>query len=358
VARVVLVGKAAPERGGIPTFLQMLMTSKQLAGHQVRLVNLGRGDAAVGGRVSATNMRRTVLDCAAVWRGARGADVVHVHTALAPTSTAVRAAALCLVARARGCRVLLHVHGGLVLLWLHGRVRRLLLRGALRSCDLVVTVSPRLFDLLGELAPGKVRHIDNGVDTELFTGGPAGTDPPRVLVVGLLVARKGMLDVFEASRLLRSRGVAHVLQVVAGTTTEGAEAEGRVRSLAPPWAELSGSVPSEQMPAVYRAADVFCLPSWYEAMPLSVLEAAATGLPVVATDVGDVSRIVQDGRTGYVVPARCPDRLADALEALLVDESRRREMGRAGRAHVTQQFSAASTARRIGDLYDGTGGAA
>ena len=89
---------------------------------------------------------------------------------------------------------------------------------------------------------------------------------------------------------------------------------------------LLGTRPPEEMPAVYAAADVFCLPSWWEAMPLSVLEAMAAGLPVVATDVGDVGRDrVDDGETGFVVPPRRPEQLAAcAAQTLLEDPALRR----------------------------------
>jgi glycosyltransferase involved in cell wall biosynthesis len=87
-------------------------------------------------------------------------------------------------------------------------------------------------------------------------------------------------------------------------------------------------------------------------MPLSVLEAMAAGLPVVATDVGDVGRAVADGVTGHVVPVRNPEKLADALEPLLVDPELRRRMGRAGRERVVQMFSSDVTAASVSALYD------
>jgi glycosyltransferase involved in cell wall biosynthesis len=106
------------------------------------------------------------------------------------------------------------------------------------------------------------------------------------------------------------------------------------------------------MPAAFAEADVFCLPSWWEAMPLSVLEAMAAGLPVVATDVGDVGRAVADGVTGYVVPVRDPVRLAGALEPLLTDMDLRRQMGVAGRARAAAMFSSQVTAGQVSALYD------
>src|SRR5204862_6978171 len=135
--------------------------------------------------------------------------------------------------------------------------------------------------------------------------------PPRVLYVGLLTARKGVLDLIEASRLLRDEGVDHELLLLGGMPDEGPEAAQPVLAAADGVARLLGTRPPEEMPAAYADADVFCLPSWWEAMPLSVLEAMAAGLPVVASDVGDVSRLVT-AECGAVVPAKDPQRLAEA----------------------------------------------
>jgi glycosyltransferase involved in cell wall biosynthesis len=194
--------------------------------------------------------------------------------------------------------------------------------------------------------------VDNGVDVSRFTGTPRAHDPPRVLYVGLLTPRKGVLDLLEASRLLAARGVRHEVWLVGGTPDEGpAAAEPVLRAAESADARRLGQRLPEQMPDVYREGDVFCLPSWWEAMPLSVLEAMASGLPVVATDVGDVGRVVKDGATGRLVPAKDPSALADALETLLVDADRRRALGAAGRRLVTEAFSAPATAQHLDRIY-------
>ncbi len=84
---------------------------------------------------------------------------------------------------------------------------------------------------------------------------------------------------------------------------------------------------------------------------MSVLEAMASGLPVVATQVGDVPRLVEDGVTGVIVPARAPQRLADALEQLLRDPVLARSMGAAGRAAVQERFSSTMTVGLLSELY-------
>jgi glycosyltransferase involved in cell wall biosynthesis len=107
------------------------------------------------------------------------------------------------------------------------------------------------------------------------------------------------------------------------------------------------------MPELYGRADIFCLPSWWEAMPLSVLEAMAAGLPVVATGVGDVPRIVTDGVTGMLVEPHDPAGLAVALEDLLGDPAMRLALGDAGRSLVERDYDSARMLAALESLYDG-----
>lgn len=355
MSRVLLVGKGAPDRGGIPTFLTTLLHSRLTQEHDVRFLNVAHSGTPEGGRLTPGNLGRTAGDVVAVWSAARDRDVVHIHSALAPATTVVRAALLALAGRLRGCAVVVHAHGGGIQFWLTNRRRRVLLQLAMRPAHRVVAVWTAGLHALREVLPSdRVSLIDNGVPLEGHPERRRSSDdgPPRLLFVGLLTPRKGVLDLLAASKLLRERGVRHELLLLGGTPDEGPDAEAKVRAGVDTHVRLLGTRPPEEMPAAFAEADVFCLPSWWEAMPLSILEAMASGLPVVATDVGDVGRAVADGVTGFVVPPKDPERLAAALEALLTDAGLRRRFGAAGRARVAEMFSADVTAAQVGALYE------
>jgi glycosyltransferase involved in cell wall biosynthesis len=352
MSTVLLVGKGAPDRGGIPTFLETLRGGPLAQEHDLRFLNVAHAGVPEGGRATVGNIRRTVRDAVAVWRAARGRDVVHIHSALAPAVTVLRAALLAVAGRARGSAVVIHAHGGNIAFWLTTPLRRALLRIAMLPAHRVVACWTAGEQALQRVLPaGRVALIDNGVPVGGTPEPQEAHDPPRVLYVGLLTPRKGVLDLLAASRLLRERGVAHELWLLGGTPDEGPAAEAEVRAELDASVRLLGTRAPQEMPAEFAAADVFCLPSWWEAMPLSVLEAMAAGLPVVATDVGDVGRAVAEGVTGSVVPPRSPDKLADALEALLTDPELRERMGAAGRARVVEQFSSEATAGQVSALY-------
>jgi len=95
----------------------------------------------------------------------------------------------------------------------------------------------------------------------------------------------------------------------------------------------------DDVPELLRTADVFILSSHWEGMPLAVIEAMMSGLPVVATDVGGVSEAVVHGETGFLVPPGNPDALALALDRLLTDPALRRRMGEAGRRRALERFT-------------------
>ena len=110
--------------------------------------------------------------------------------------------------------------------------------------------------------------------------------------------------------------------------------------------------PRRDIPEVLSAFDVFVLSSHDEGMSNAILEAMAMERPVVATDVGGTGEVVRHGATGYLVPAKDPDRLAQAIgEILLAPPVQAAAMGRLGREIVVQQFSARAMVHQMEELY-------
>jgi glycosyltransferase involved in cell wall biosynthesis len=106
------------------------------------------------------------------------------------------------------------------------------------------------------------------------------------------------------------------------------------------------------VPDLLAACDVFVLPSLYEGLPISVLEAMAAERPVIATAIGGTDEVVIDGESGLLVPPADPDAIASALQNLLEDTALRARLGAAGRKIVTTDFSAREMVRRVTELYE------
>jgi glycosyltransferase involved in cell wall biosynthesis len=116
--------------------------------------------------------------------------------------------------------------------------------------------------------------------------------------------------------------------------------------------ELPGTLPRAEVIRRLRGADVFCLPSTYEGMPLAILEAMSLGLPVVASAVSGNPEAVEDGVSGLLVPPESAHQLAEALVTLLADAALRRRMGEAARRRVEERFAIERVAERYLALLD------
>jgi glycosyltransferase involved in cell wall biosynthesis len=167
-----------------------------------------------------------------------------------------------------------------------------------------------------------------------------------ILFVGRLVETKGITHLIDALGL--DPRLADVRLLIAGDGRLRADYERRAEQRAPGRVIFAGHVDLDRLPAFYQMADVFALPSLHEVWGLVINEAALAGLPVVATAAcGAACDLIEDGRTGYVVPPADSAALAEALARVLDDLPAARRMGEAGRMLVSERSSPQVLARAL-----------
>ncbi|HEY3065454.1 MAG TPA: glycogen synthase [Methylomirabilota bacterium] len=231
---------------------------------------------------------------------------------------------------------------------------------AVEAADRVIAVSAKMReDILShfDVDPAKVVVIHNGIDPDRFRRTERrdalerrGVKSPYVLYVGRITDQKGIFHLLEAARALPP-GVQVVLCASAPDTPEIEERLRRAVPQHPNVLWIGEMVPVEEVTQLYSHAAVFACPSVYEPFGLINLEAMACETAVVASAVGGILEVVDDGKTGLLVPPGQPAALATALRRLLDKPEEAREMGRAGRRRVEEKFSWASVAERTEEIY-------
>lgn len=182
-----------------------------------------------------------------------------------------------------------------------------------------------------------------------------------ILQLGRMVARKGIDNVVRALAVLRQqRGIDAHLHVVGGNSDSPDPRHtpeiGRLRELAASlgMAEhvtFAGRRDRSVLALYYSAADVFVSTPWYEPFGITPLEAMACAIPVVGAAVGGIRHTVLDGKTGFLVPPKDPNTLAERLEVLARNPELRVTMGAAGWARAHRSFTWTKVARRLGAIY-------
>ena len=177
--------------------------------------------------------------------------------------------------------------------------------------------------------------------------------PSRVPVIGFsarLADQKGLIYLLQALPLIRERVPEAVLVVAGdGPLADSHKATARTLKIAE-HVHFIGL--RSDVPELLQLFDVFAIPSVWEGLPMALLEAMAAGCAIVASDVGGVPMALRDGVSGTLVQPRDPRQLADAISALLLDDTRRRRYSAEARTVFRARFSAEAMTRRYEALYD------
>jgi glycosyltransferase involved in cell wall biosynthesis len=343
-------GGLSPLSGGVGILLgnlQELWAQSEAAPH-LRIIDT-RGP---GGRGMAVPM--FLAACAKfLWLGLSGrTQLVHAH--MTTRGSAARKTFLCWLAMAMGIPVILHMHGADFVPFfrrLHPALRAPLRTVLLRARHVVVLGHAWRDFLVREvgLRPDRISIVPNGVP-QCHATPPKPQGVPHILFLGRLCARKGVPDLIAALASPHLRALPwHA--TIAG---DGNAAPYRAmlswhrldcRVAVPGWADRAETA------RLLASADMLVLPSYHEAMPLSVLEALAAGVPVVATPVGSLPDILKNEENALLVPPGDPAALADAIARLLRSKELRLSLAQAGYETFRQKLEIGAVAERIAALY-------
>lgn len=352
--QVLMIGPSRESRGGIASVVGIWEDAHVFETWGVRYLASHRE----GGVFAKLAVASAALGRAGVAIVSGRAKCLHVH--VARRRSFWRKSLFVFLGRILRCPIVLHLHsGGFEAFYDHecGPLGRWVVRRTLSVSSVIVVLTQRWSGRVSELSGGRrVEVIPNFV---VYAGpwkgsGVPGSGARYIAFLGKVGREKGVFDLLDSFALLSARFPDVRLKIAGAGDLDGVEA--RVHALGLDGSvDILGWVTGEDREALIRGAKAYALPSYYEGMPMGILEAMSRGVPVVATSVGAVPEMVADGVEGFVVEPGDVRALADRLERLVSGVELRRRMGEAGRRRVLKQFTTEVVGKQIDALYEGLG---
>ena len=247
-------------------------------------------------------------------------------------------------------KVVIHLHGGYFKRFFDQStlVGKLHKRFVFRYVDRGIVLGHCLKGVLRDvLPPDRIDVVYNGVDAGWFDNGKSdnrGRESFRILFAGVLAESKGFFDMIKAMPSVTAR-YPDVQILIAGRWEDGFlkdrvsafvrenELEDKVRFV--------GVVTGEEKAKLFKDADLFAYPTYFhlEGQPVAILEAMASGLPVITTDKGSITEMITDGRNGFIVSPSSPHQIAEKIGLLIANKSLREEMGTRNRSLAREKFN-------------------
>lgn len=283
----------------------------------------------------------------------RRVAVLHVHSA--SRASFWRKSPFLLLAFLSVRPVIFHLHGGGFREFFErdcGQLARAWVRIVFNRAAQLIVLSPRWEAWVRSVAPqARVRVIPNPAPAITNKREQAADAEPVLLFLGAIIEKKGVFELLEAVVALRER-YPRCRLVLAGTGPAQARVLARAASLGiASQVEMPGWVDAAARDAWLAQAAVFVLPSYYEGLPMSVLEAMAAGVPVIASDVGGIPELIAHGVDGLLIAPGDVRALTAALDTLLTDAPLRAAMGQAAQRKVERCYAAERVLEQVEEIY-------
>ena len=265
--------------------------------------------------------------------------LVHIHCS--DRFSFYEKSAFMLVCRLFGAPVVMHVHTGRFPEFYKSSKCKWLVRFLIHRSAAVIAVSSEMEHFFQETFKTEVFLVPNCVSPIFFEQDPLPPESRQdILFVGYLNRSKGIFELLEALGQLRNKGYGNLCLVAGGEQVPGSEEMIRsfIRESELEGVELAGQVTPHKVAEFCRHSLVFVLPSHAEGLPISMLEAMACGLPVVASRVGGIPEVVVDRENGLLIPPGDVKALTGALASLLDNPELRIKMGEKNRIKIMEVY--------------------
>jgi glycosyltransferase involved in cell wall biosynthesis len=281
------------------------------------------------------------------WMRRNGQTHLHIHLGSQAASVGL------LVHRVFGCGYSITVHGADEFYDAQGKY----LAQKIAAVDFIVCISSFTRSQLMILSPyihwRKFTVARLGVDATLFSQSARNSPQEifEILCVGRLTPVKGQHLLIDAVGKLAQQGRRVRLRLVGGGEDESSLRECAARLASPESVVFEGAVNQDRIRGFYATADVFCLPSFAEGLPVVLMEAMAMGIPCVSTSIAGIPELIRNEVDGLLVPASDIEALVDALARLMDDGALRERLAASGRARVLEQYDLARNVETLAEIF-------
>jgi glycosyltransferase involved in cell wall biosynthesis len=362
--RVLISGALPPPMGGVGFYYQTLLNSSLAEQVNLNFVETSTHDRQLSesGKATLSNAIEAIKDC---WRLTKAIYIFHpqiVHISTAIGLSFVKHSFCVIIARLFGCKVLIHPHCSLAVLYnerpnwwkIYFRQIILLTKG-------VIALSKEWLDLLKFIPERRVYYLPNALNTKFYESiAETHLSESRekktcnVLYLGYLGKSKGSYELLTAAQGVRKLGFNLEFDLVGGAlAVDELEQLHHIVNSAnlEKFIRIHPLTLGEAKLVFLRNADIFVYPSHYEGMPMAVLEAMACALPVIATKVGGLNDLIQDGTNGILVEPAKPDQLISALTKLASSPQLRARIGKSGYQTVCEKYDVEQHVSQLVKIY-------
>ncbi len=343
---IAILGPFPPRPGGVSVQCAILADQLQSAGAIVTRINTDVPSLRSRGRLG-----RWLLPFAQIpsliwqlWRTRKQWDILHVHPA---SWWGFMPAVVGLMAKSWGARLVMSYHGGSIAVFFADWTW--LVRPVLCRYDAILALTPT-HALVFEQYGFDVQIVPNIVPVEIFSFRPRGPLSPNILWLRQLEARyrpDDALQIFAAVQKVHPDATL----TLAGGGTLTAQVAKEIADRGLDGVTLTGHLPDDDIPVAYNAADIFLNTSASDNQPQTLIEASASGLPVVSSDAGGIPDLIADGENGLLAPVGDTKALTDAILRLLDDADLARSLSIAAHQNA-ERFAWPQVAPQLAKAYE------